>query len=516
MEDKSNINKRIAKNTFVLYLRMIFLMAINIYTTRVVLQALGVNDYGIYNVVGGIVAFFSILSKSLATASSRFLNYEMGRGDFVKLRKVFSISVTIQAALALLIALLIEVLGVWFLNNKMVIETERLTAANWVLQFSIITFCFNLISVPYNAAIIAHEKMSVFAYISIFEGIAKLLICYMVMILPMDNLVMYAFFICIIHVSIRFIYAYYCKHHFSECTYKYVKDTSLIKELFSFAGWNFIGASAMVIRNQGGNILINLFFGTSINAARAIANQVNIAVSGFVNNFMIAVNPQITQSYSREDKDYSEYLVQKSAKLSFYLLLLLSLPIIINIDYILGLWLYEVPEKTSVFVILTVLLTMIESLSVPLSTLQLATGKVRNYQLIVGGITLLNIPFSYELFLLGYDAEAFLIVAIIISFLTLFIRLFMLKINAGLSIRLYIKRVVLNCSFVTIISAILPSVIMLVINRSFYNNGFYIFLFSSVISTAWCFTIVLFLGCTKGERLFLKQKIKTIYKSHFN
>lgn len=237
---------------------MIFLMLINLYTTRVILQALGVNDYGIYDVVGGVVALFDFLSKSLATASTRFLNFELGRGNQIKLKKVFSASISIQVLIAIIIAVLVELIGVWFLNNKMNITTGRLMAANWVLQFSIITFCMNLISVPYNAAIIAHERMSAFAYISIFEGLAKLAICYAVMVSPYDKLIVYAGFICLIQVIVRIVYGVYCKRNFTECSFSFVKDKVLFKELFSFAGWNFIGAAAGVIRTQGGNILINL------------------------------------------------------------------------------------------------------------------------------------------------------------------------------------------------------------------------------------------------------------------
>ena len=505
MDDKSAQKKRIAKNTLVLYVRMIFLMAINLYTTRVVLQALGVEDYGIYNVVGGIVALFSILSKSLATASSRFLNCEMGRGDEIRLKSVFSVSLSIQVLIAVIIAILVELLGVWFLNNKMVIEPERMQAANWVLQFSVITFCFNLVSVPYNAAIIAHEKMSAFAYISIFEGIAKLAICYLVMISPFDKLIVYAGLICAIQVVIRFIYGAYCKMNFPECKYKFVKDKTLFVELFSFAGWNFIGASAGVIRTQGGNILINLFFGTSVNAARGVANQVNRAVGGFASNFMIAVKPQIMKSYASGDKEYMTDLINKSARLSYFMLLFLSLPIVLNIDFILQTWLEVVPDKTGIFVLLTVALALLESLSEPLIATQLATGKVRNYQLIVGGLMLLNIPTSYLMLKLGFDAEIYLYVAIVISLVTLIARLLMLRINADLPIFPFLKSVFFNCMLVTILSVSLP----LALSFFFKNNivGFFVISLCSVI---WASIVILYVGCTKRERDFVMSKSMVI------
>lgn len=498
MVDNIAQKKKIVKNTFVLYIRMIFLMLINLYTTRVILQALGVNDYGIYDVVGGVVALFDFLSKSLSTASTRFLNFELGRGNQIKLKKVFSASISIQVLIAIIIAVLVELIGVWFLNNKMNITTGRLMAANWVLQFSIITFCMNLISVPYNAAIIAHERMSAFAYISIFEGLAKLAICYAVMVSPYDKLIVYAGFICLIQVIVRIVYGVYCKRNFTECSFSFVKDKVLFKELFSFAGWNFIGAAAGVIRTQGGNILINLFFGTCVNAAIGIANQVNRAVGGFASNFMVAVTPQITQSYARGDIGYVAELINKSARLSYFLLLFISLPILLNISSILHIWLGYVPEKTSVFVILTITLALLETISYPLITTQLATGKVRNYQLVVGGLMLLNIPVCYLMFVLGSNAEYYYYVAIMISVITLVARLFMLRINAKLSISSFLFDVVLKCLLVTILTISFPLVISFLCNDNILGM-----IIICVCSILWSIFIILFVGCTKPERNYI-------------
>ena len=258
MNNSLENTKRIAKNTMFLYIRMLFLMCISFFTTRVILQTLGVNDYGIYNVVGGVVSLFSILSKTLSTASSRFLNFEMGRGDEEKLKQVFSTTLTIQIVIAIVVALLVEILGLWFIDNKLNIPSDRLWAANWVMHFSALTFCLELISVPYNAAIIAHEKMKVFSYISIYEGLAKLGICYLIIISPIDKLVFYAGLLCFVQVSVRFIYSKYCLHHFEECKYRFVYNKDLILELFTFAGWNFIGGTASILRVQGGNMLVNI------------------------------------------------------------------------------------------------------------------------------------------------------------------------------------------------------------------------------------------------------------------
>ena len=507
MSDNSNNSKRIVKNTVILYVRMLFLMAISLFTTRVILQVLGVEDYGIYNVVGGVVALFNILSQALSSACSRFLNFEMGRGNYERLRKVFSTSLTIQIVLAITIALLAEVIGGWFLNNKMVIPTERLDAANWVLHFSIITFCINLISVPYNAVIIAHERMKAFAYISLYEGIARLLICYLLFMSPIDRLVLYALLICLIQLSIRLIYSFYCNRHFEETHYEYSYDKSLLRELVGFTGWNFIGASSVVLRTQGGNILINLFAGPSVNAARGVANQVNHAISGFSSSFMTAVKPQITKSYAAGDIRYMSILVNQSAKFSLYLLLFLSLPILVNIEFILSIWLKVVPASTEIFVILTIVFTIVESLSNPLITAQMATGKVRNYQLLVGGLNLLNIPFSYILLRLGYPAYIFLVVAIVLSIVCMFARIFMVQVNAGLPASSFIKNVIFKGGFVVVTSAIFPLILNYILPFSF--GTFVLKVFVSVACTTFS---VAYIGCTKGERAIVYGKIKKIIK----
>ena len=268
MSDTSQNNKRIAKNTLLLYFRMLLTMAISLYTSRVVLHVLGIEDFGIYNVVGGVVAMFSVISGSLSAAISRFITYELGKGDKEKLVRIFSSSVTIQLGLGLVIIILAEVIGVWFLNEKMSIPENRMYAANWVFQLSILTFVINLISVPYNAAIIAHEKMSAFAYISILEVVAKLIIVYMLLLSPIDKLIFYAILMASVALIIRFVYGFYCKRNFEECTYHFILDKELLKKMFGFAGWNFIGTSAGVLRTQGINILLNIYYDPIVNAAR--------------------------------------------------------------------------------------------------------------------------------------------------------------------------------------------------------------------------------------------------------
>lgn len=505
MTDTSQNNKRIAKNTLLLYFRMLFMMAVNLYTSRVVLHVLGIEDFGIYNVVGGVVAMFSVISGSLSASISRFITYELGKGDKGKLVRIFSSSVTIQLGLGLIILILAEIVGVWFLNVKMSIPENRMYAANWVFQLSILTFIIHLISVPYNAAIIAHEKMSAFAYISILEVVAKLIIVYMLLMSPIDKLIFYAILMASVALIIRFVYGYYCKRHFEECTYHFILDKELLQKMFGFAGWNFIGASSAVLRDQGGNIVINLFCGPTVNAARGIAYQVNTAISGFVNNFMTALNPQITKSYAAGDKEYMMTLIYQGARLSFYILLILSLPVIVNTHYILTLWLKIVPEHTTLFVQLVLIFAMSESISNPLITAMLATGKIRNYQIVVGGLQMMNLPISYVLLRYGCIPETVLIVAICISQCCLAARLYMLRGMIGLSVRKYISKVYFNVFTVTILSAIIPCVSSYYLNETFIN-----FIFICTISVICTFTVIYFVGCNRKERQFILSKVTAI------
>lgn len=381
------------------------------------------------------------------------------------------------------------------------IPIERMVAANWVLQFSIITFIINLISVPYNAVIIAHEKMSAFAYISIFEAIGKLLIAYLITISPIDKLIFYAILMCVVAIAIRLLYGYYCKRHFDECRFHFIWNKQIFQQIFSFAGWNFIGASSAVLRDHGGNIIINLFCGPTVNAARGIAFQVNNAIQGFVSNFMTALNPQITKSYAVKNYTYMMTLIFQGARLSFYMLLLLSLPIIINTHYLLTLWLNTVPEHTVLFVRLVLIFAMSESISGPLITAMLATGNIRNYQIIVGGLQMLNLPISYILLSLGAIPETVLIVAVLISQCCLMARLYMLKKMIKLKIKDYLKKVYFNIITVSIIAIILPICMQERLAENFIN-----FLLSSLICMLCTYLSIYYIGCSYEERKFIYNK----------
>lgn len=510
MTNSAANNKQIAKNTLLLYFRMLLTMVVSLYTSRIVLNALGVEDFGIYNVVGGVVAMFSLLSGSLSTAISRFITYELGKGEQGNLNKIFSSAVTIQITLAAIIILFAELIGVWFLNTQMTIPVSRITASNWVFQISLLTFVINLISIPYNASIIAHEKMSAFAYISILEVVGKLVTAYLITISPIDKLIFYSFLMCIIALVVRFTYGYYCKKHFTECTYSFIWDKQLLKQMFGFAGWNFIGTASAVLRDQGGNILINLFNGPIVNAARGIAFQVNNAIQGFVNNFMIALNPQITKSYAANNHKYMMTLIFQGARLSFYMLLILSLPILLNTQYILEIWLKTVPEHSTLFVQLVLILAMSESISYPLITAIQATGRIRNYQLLVGGLQLLNFPISYCLLHIGFFPEIIMIVAIILTQVCLGARLYMLQKIIKLPTKVFLKKVYLNIIIVSTLSSITP--VLLFRNTSDTLSKF---ILSSSISVICCIIIIYYIGCNSTERNFISTKTKQILRKIF-
>lgn len=502
MSENSVKSKRIAKNTFLLYIRMLILTAISLYTSRVILNALGVVDYGIYNVVGGVVTMFSMISGSLSTAISRFLTFAIGKKETERLSDIFSTSINIQFLLALLIVLLAETVGLWFLNVKMVIPEERMTAAWWVYQFSILTFVVNLISIPYNAVIIAHERMSAFAYIGILEAVGKLVIAYCIVINPMDRLVFFAAMVALLSVLIRIIYGWYCKAHFRETDYHFVLDKSLLKEMFGFAGWNFLGSSSMILREYGGNLIINLFCGPSVNASRAIAGKVNSAVQGFINNFTMAVNPQITKSYASGDFEYMINLVYKGSRLSFYMMLLLSMPILLNAHYILQLWLGLVPDYTVSFVCLILLLAMSDILSNTLITSLLATGRVRNYQIVVSSLQLLNLPISYCCLRWGAQPESVIVVSIIISNMALFVRLYMIRKLIPIKINEFFFKVYLNVIKVALLSSVLPIALNYLIEEGL--GRLIIVTLFAVLNTL---IVIYYIGCSQDERCFVKERI---------
>lgn len=500
MDNNAHRGTRIAKNTLLLYVRMFVMMLVGLYTSRVVLQALGETDLGIYTVVGGVVAMFTIISGALNSAVSRFITFEMGKGAEAQLNKVYSTAVTIQLILGVIVVVLAEPIGLWFINNEMTIAPERIPAARWALHFSLLAFVINLMSVPQMASITAHERMSAYAYIGIFDALLRLGTALAVAHSAGDRLIQYAALMAVTVVLVRIAYGLYCRLNFEECRYRPVFDRKLVGEMFSFAGWNFVGVTSGVLRDQGGNILVNIFTNPAVNAARGIAVQLNGAVQGFVTNFMTAVNPQITKSYAAGEYGYMFSLVRKSSRMSFYLLLMLVLPLVLNTEVVLALWLAEVPSHTELFVQLFLIFALSESLSNPMITAMLATGRIRNYQLVVGGIQLLNIPVSYIFLRMGAAPEVTVAVAIALSQICLAARLIMLSRATGFPVGEFVKSVYAKCVLVVMPCAALVPVLF----ETVKPEGFWGLAGSVAICVAWAGVVIYLIGMNADERNMLK------------
>lgn len=495
-------NKRIAKNTLLLYFRMLLTMAVSLFTVRAVLDTLGVVDYGIYNVVGGIVVMFSFLSSTMASASQRFFAFELGRNDIQQLKKTFSLTISIYVIIAAIVLLLAETLGLWFLNTQMVIPADRMEAVNWVYQFSILSFLVTILTIPYNAAIIARENMKVFAYVSIVEVVLKLAIVYLLVLFSVDKLKLYAVLMFATTCVVTFIYRTICKHKYEECRFQFYWDRGLFNTLLSYSGWNLFGAVAGIINNQGINILLNLFFGPVINAARAIAYQLSGAVNQFVGNFVTAVNPQITKYYAAGEKQQMMNLVFRSSKLSFFLLFILSMPVLLETNYILALWLKQIPEFVIIFTRLVIITALIDSLSFPLMTAAQATGKIKIYQTVVGGTMLLNLPVGYCFLKFGFPPQSTMYIAFGISVVCLFLRLGMLKKMINLSISKYANTVLLSVFKVFLFAYIAPIYLHFQLEENFYR--FAVILITGLITSILSIYV---LGLSSSERMIIIQLI---------
>ncbi len=388
-------NKRLAKNTLLLYGRMLLTVGISFYSTRLILANLGIDNYGIYNVIGGFVSMFYMVTSTMTQAVSRFLTFELGTGNEKKLQQTFSTSINILLLLSLVIVLLAETVGLWFVNYKLNISPNRMNAANWIYQFSVLSFVCEMISVPYSASVISHEKMGAFALVTILKVLLTLGIALILSVSPIDKLVFYGILVLLVSISIQLMYWIYCRKHFHECKYSLHIDKNIFKSMFGFAGWNFLTTCASMLSSQGVSILLNMHFGTAINAARGIASQVNGTVGAFSKNFTTALNPQITKSYAAKEIEYTKVLVCKGAKFSYLLLYFIALPCILEIHFLLSQWLKEVPPYAGVFVQLSLIYSLVEVLLGSSETLNRASGKIRNFQILVSITQLLILVFSY-------------------------------------------------------------------------------------------------------------------------
>lgn len=479
---------------------MIMVMAVMLFTTRIVLKNLGVEDYGIYNVVAGVVSMFAFLNSSMASATQRFLSFEIGINDEKRVNLVFCQSVIIHFIISAIIVVLAETIGLWFVYNKLTIPDNRFNAAMWVYQMAILTFVFHINNVPYHASIIAHERMGVYAWVSIVDVILKLVIAYAISVSPIDKLVSYSVLILMTSVVMFFFYKIYCRRQFKECVFHFALDKAKFKEMFSFAGWNIIGNLAFTLRTQGSNILLNMFFGPAVNAARGVAHQVDGAVVQFVNNFQTASNPQIVKSYAQEQYDETMHLVSQCSKFSFFLMILLGLPIITQVDYILSAWLTVVPEYTSVFVQLILLNAIIDSLSNALKTHIKATGNVKWYMIIQGGFYLLALPVIWVFLKLGYSPVSSIVVLLAFTIMGTFLRLFLLNCQAkGFSISYFSKQVLMPASIVGGLAALLSFAYSLV----FPTTTFVGLVINSIALVAISGSIIWALGVSKSERSYI-------------
>lgn len=437
-------NKRIAKNTVVLYVRMLVVMLVSLYTSRVILSNLGVQDFGIYNVVGGIISMLSFINSSMSACTQRFLTYELAKGNSPNLNRLFSISLQIHFVIAIVIVLLVESFGLYFLFNKLQIPSERLDAAFWVLQISLLSSFFSIMCVPYNAAIISHEKMTAFAYIGLLEVFSKLFIVYFLAITPIDKLITYALLLFFVQIVIRGVYISYCKRHFDECVYHFVNDKKMFSSVMQFAGWDLYGNMSVLARTQGINILANMFFGPAFNAAIGISHQVQSAVMKFVSNVIVAVRPQIVKSYSVEDFTRMNYLLNRTGIFVFLIMLTLSAPLIIEMPYVLNLWLKNVPDYAVVLCRLTLLFNLIATSSSIVMIGIHASGKILKPSFINGTLYLLVVPISYISYKLGANAEFPLVYNVIAVCLGYMSNVYTLHLNCNsFDYRLFLKNVVL-------------------------------------------------------------------------
>lgn len=509
MNDHKGDQKRIAKNTVMLYIRMIIIMVVTLYTTRVVLNVLGETDYGIYNIVGSVVVSMIFIQNSLMSATQRFLSYEMGLGENGDVAKVFSSSVNLHLKFLIIIVALLETLGLWFLNKILDIPPDRLYAANIVYQFSIFTFCLNLIRIPYNSIIISYESMNIYAILSIIEAVLKLSIVIALKYFYSDKLIAYGILVFAITLIINTLYIVYCRRHYRNETKLNLKgDKKVIKELRGFLGWNLLGGVTGVATNEGPNYFMNYYLGVSVNAAMGIAKQVSSAVYLFTSNFQSAFNPQIVKAYASNEKDYLFGLINKTSLLSFYLLFVVAFPILLCADFIFELWLVNVPEYTVIFCILIIISQLISALASPLWMVAHATGDIKNYQITISVINLLILPISYIVLSFKWPVYYILYFQLVLNLLLFVYRLWYAKVKVGFPIKRYMAEVGSKCVIVSLIIAPLPVYLSINANGLWQNIGVII------LSLALSVLVIFTLGVDKQTRSviisFVRNKVHYI------
>lgn len=504
-------NKRIAKNTAFLYVRMLVVMAVTFYTSRVILQVLGASDYGVYNVVGGIVTIMQFLNGALSASTSRFLTFELGKGETQQLKNTFAASLNLHICVALLVLLLGETVGLWFLYEKLVIPDGRMTAAFWVLQFSILTTMINFTQVPYNASLIAHENMSIYAYVGLYEAFSKLAIVYLIAVSPIDKLIFYAFLLMLNTAGIQMFYRFYTRKRYDECHFQLIKDSGLYKKLLGYSGWDLFGGLAVVCQQQGINIVLNLFFGPIVNAARAIATQVQSAVNMFVNNFLLAARPQVVKNYAEGYTNEMFSLTFNSAKYAYLMMLALILPICFEIDFILDLWLGEnVPENTSIFVTIIMLTCLIETFHSASLMAYHAIGKIKLGNIVGGTLMMLALPISYFVLKMGAPAYSAFIVILIVNSTQMFWGWMIIHRYEKYSYFRLIKDVYIPVLIVTCVSMVAPFII-----HNYLEQGWLRFLLLVLVSEIIIGVSVYYIAISKENRKKIAIKAKNMLKHNF-
>lgn len=478
-------------------------MIISLYISRVVLNILGSEDYGIFNVVAGIVILLSFLNNAMANATQRYLSFELGSENSENIRKVFFNSLIIHFSLLIIIVLLAETIGLWFLRTQLNIPTERFATAEFVYQISIITFSLSIIQVPFRACVIAREDMNVYAGISIIEVILKLAVALLLIKIGYDSLKVYSILISVVAFIVLIIYIIYSYKKYQEVSFNIKAEPKLLKEMTFYAGWSIFGSFSSVVYQQGINILLNIFFNVLINAARAISLQLTVALNSFISSFQTAVNPQIVKSFASGNKEYMLSLIYNSSKLTFYILFICSLPVLFEIEIVLIFWLKSVPQYTFIFAQLAIIDLLINAISNPLMIAAQATGKIKHYQLVVGGLLLMNLPLSWLLLLNGYPPQVTFIVSILLSILSLIARLLMLKGLISLEINDYFKRVILPIIFVCLLSLIPPYLIQRISTSEILL--IIVCLISNII-------IVYYIGLKRNERQQVFDFLKSFKK----
>ena len=501
-------NKTIAKNTAFLYVRMLLILVVTLYVSRVILDTLGVTDYGIYNVVGGVVTMMTFLNGGLSASTSRFLTYELGTGNRSRLKDVFSASLNLHICVALLVFILGETVGLWFFYEKLVIPDDRMDAAFWVYQFSIVTTMVSFIQVPYNATLISHENMSIYAYISVYEALAKLAIAYFIVLSPIDRLVFYGLLLMLNAIAIQTLYWYYASRRYDECMFRLTKDMGLYKTLLGYSGWDVIGNLAIVSQGQGINILLNMFFGPLVNTAQAIAVQLQSAVVMFINNVLAATRPQVIKSFAEQNYDRMFNLTFYAAKFSYMLMLCMVLPICFEIDFILSIWLGDnVPEETALFSILVLIIYQMETYHLASLMSYHAIGKIKVGNIIGGSMMIFALPLAYIFLKLGFPPYSVFIAIFIMNFLQMFFGWYIIHHYVAFSYLKLAKDVYLPTIVITLISVAIPYLI-----STHMEEGWVRLIVLTISTEVVMMLLICFVGLKKNER----ERLLAVIKSRLN